>query len=330
MNESPSKRAIIVGVFIFTGLAFLLAGILVVGNLRETFNSKMRLVSHFSDVGGLQRGNNVWFSGVKIGTVSSLEFFGKSQIEVSLNIATKARQYIRKDAKVKLSTDGIIGNKILVIYGGTEQSAQVEEGDTLSVEKTFTSEDMINTLQDNNQNLLSITTDLKTISHRLASGEGTIGKLLNDNSVYTNINNATLSLQNAAAKAEQLAGSLATFSSGLNKKGTLVNELTTDTLIFKSIKVSLARFRQIADTAALFMTNLKKAGSNPKSSIGVLLHDEEAGTKLKEVIFNLDSSSKKLDEDLEAAQHNILLRGFFRKKAKATNSDLTKNQKIAE
>ena len=330
MNESPNKRAIIVGVFIFTGLAFLLAGILVVGNLRETFNSKMRLVSHFSDVGGLQRGNNVWFSGVKIGTVSSLEFFGKSQIEVSLNIATKARQYIRKDAKVKLSTDGIIGNKILVIYGGTEQSAQVEEGDTLSVEKTFTSEDMINTLQDNNQNLLSITTDLKTISHRLASGEGTIGKLLNDNSVYTNINNATLSLQNAAAKAEQLAGSLATFSSGLNKKGTLVNELTTDTLIFKSIKVSLARFRQIADTAALFMTNLKKAGSNPKSSIGVLLHDEEAGTKLKEVIFNLDSSSKKLDEDLEAAQHNILLRGFFRKKAKATNSDLTKNQKIAE
>ncbi len=325
MNESPNKRAIIVGVFIFTGLVFLLAGILIVGDLRETFNRKMRLVSHFSDVGGLQRGNNVWFSGVKIGTVSSLEFSGKSQIEVSLNIAIKARQYIRKDAKVKLGTDGIIGNKILVIYGGTEQSAEVEEGDTLSVEKTFTSEDMINTLQDNNKNLLSITTDLKIISNRLAAGEGTIGKLLNDNSVYTNINNATLSLQNAAAKAQQLAGSLATFSSGLNKKGTLANELTTDTLVFNSVKASVARFRQIADTATLFISNLKKAGNNPKSSIGVLLHDEEAGAKLKETILNLDSSSKKLDEDLEAAQHNILLRGFFRKKAKATKSDSPAN-----
>ena len=325
MNESPNKRAIIVGVFIFTGLVFLLAGILIVGDLRETFNRKMRLVSHFSDVGGLQRGNNVWFSGVKIGTVSSLEFSGKSQIEVSLNIAIKARQYIRKDAKVKLGTDGIIGNKILVIYGGTEQSAEVEEGDTLSVEKTFTSEEMINTLQDNNKNLLSITTDLKIISNRLAAGEGTIGKLLNDNSVYTNINNATLSLQNAAAKAQQLAGSLATFSSGLNKKGTLANELTTDTLVFNSVKASVARFRQIADTATLFISNLKKAGNNPKSSIGVLLHDEEAGAKLKETILNLDSSSKKLDEDLEAAQHNILLRGFFRKKAKATKSDSPAN-----
>ena len=325
MNESPNKRAIIVGVFIFAGLSFLLAGILIVGDLRETFNRKMRLVSHFSDVGGLQRGNNVWFSGVKIGTVSSLEFFGKSQIEVGLNIATKAKKYIRKDAKVKLSTDGIIGNKILVIYGGTEQSAEVEEGDTLSVEKTFTSEDMINTLQDNNKNLLSITTDLKTISNRLASGEGTIGKLLNDNSVYTNINNATLALQNAAAKAQQLAGSLATFSSGLNKKGTLANELTTDTLIFNSVKASVARFRQIADTASLFIINLKNAGNNPKSPIGVLLHDEASGAKLKETILNLDSSSKKLDEDLEAAQHNILLRGFFRKKAKATKSDLPAN-----
>ena len=325
MNESPNRRAIIVGVFIFTGLVFLLAGILIVGDLRETFNRKMKLVSHFSDVGGLQRGNNVWFSGVKIGTVNSLEFFGKSQVEVSLNIALKARQYIRKDAKVKLSTDGIIGNKILVIYGGTEQSAEVEEGDTLTVEKTFTSEDMINTLEDNNKNLLAITTDLKTISNKLASGEGTIGKLLNDNSIYTNINNATLSLQNAAAKAQQLAGSLAIYSSGLNKKGTLANELTTDTLIFNSVKASVNRFRQIADTATLFITNLKKAGSNPKSSIGVLLHDEEAGAKLKETILNLDSSSKKLDGDLEAAQHNILLRGFFRKKAKTTKSDLPAN-----
>ena len=143
MNESPNKRAVIVGVFVFTGLIFLLAGVLIVGNLRETFNRKMELVSLFDDISGLQPGNNIWFSGVKIGTVSSLNFHGKSQVEVGMNIATKARQYIRKDAKVKISNDGLIGNKILVIYGGTEEFEQVQEGDTLAVEKTFTSEDMI-------------------------------------------------------------------------------------------------------------------------------------------------------------------------------------------
>jgi len=318
MNESPNKRAVIVGVFIFIGLAFLLAGILLVGNLHETFNRKMQIVSLFDDVSGLQRGNNVWFSGVKIGTVSSLEFFGKSQVEVRMNVETKAQQYIRKNSKVKISNDGLIGNKILVIYGGTNDFAEVDEGDTLTVEKTFTSEDMINTLQDNNENLLAITTNIKTISNNLVAGEGTIGKLLNDSSVYSNIRAATSSLQGASAKAQQLVNSLVSFSSGLNKKGTLANELTTDTIVFNSVKESVLKLQQMADTAKIFITNLKKAVSNPRSSIGVLIHDEEAGTHLKETITNLESSSKKLDEDLEAAQHNFLLRGFFKKKAKAT------------
>jgi len=316
MNESPNKRAVIVGIFVFVGLAFLLAGILIIGNLRETFKRKMNVTALFDDVGGLQKGNNVWLSGVKIGTVSNLNFYGKSRVVVSLNIETKAQKYIPKDSKVKLSSDGLIGNKILVIYGGTEKSTDIQEGDTLKVEKTFNSEDMINTFQENNKNLLAITSDFKVISRKLASGEGTIGKLLNDTSIYANINAATKSLQNATVKAQQLVSSLAMFSSGLNKKGTLANELTTDTVVFNSVKASVSKLYQIADTASVFITNLKKAGNNPRSSVGVLLHDEEAGTRLKETIKNLESSSKKLDEDLEAAQHNFLLRGFFKKKNK--------------
>lgn len=324
MNESPNKQAVIVGVFIFLGLVFLLAGILIIGNIRETFNNKMGVISIFDDVSGLKEGNNVWYSGVKIGTVKSMNFFGKSQVEVNLNISTKSQQYIRKDAKVKISTDGIIGNKILVIYGGTEDFAQVEEGDTLAVERMFTSEDMINTLQDNNENLLTITSNIKVITNRLVDGDGTIGKLMNDTSMYSNLNAATVALQHATVKAEQMISSLATFSSGLNKKGTLANELVSDTTIFNSVKASVVKFHQMADTASVFITNLKKAGSNPNSAIGVLLHDKEAGAYLKESMKNLESSSKKLDADLEAAQHNFLLRGYFKKKAKAEKDSIGK------
>jgi len=327
MNESPNKHAVIVGLFVLIGLVFLLAGILMVGNLRETFNRKIEIVSLFDDVGGLQKGNNVWFSGVKIGTVSNLEFFGKSQVKVGININTMARKYIRKDAKVKISSDGIIGNKILVIYGGNEMSKEVQAGDTLEVEKTFTSEDMINTLQENNKNLLAITADFKIISKSLAAGDGTIGKLLTDNSVYENIDAATNSLQFASEKVLQLVSSLADFSSNLNKKGTLANELTTDTVIFNSVKASVLQLQQIADTATVFINYIKQAGSNPNSSIGVLLNNEEAGTRIKETIKNLESSSKKLDEGLEAAQHSFLLKGYFKKKAKSIESDsLEKNK----
>lgn len=322
MNESPNRRAVIVGVFVIVGLVFLLSGVLIVGNLRETFNRKMELVSIFDDIAGLQPGNNIWYSGVKIGTVNSLNFYGKSKVEVNMNVATKAKKYIRKDAMVKISSDGLIGNKILVIYGGTGNFPEVEEGDTLTVEKTFTSEDMINTAQENNKNILAITNDVKAITKKLADGEGSLGKLLDDSLIYININATLVSLQKASAKAQQMIGSLSEFSSGLNKKGTLANELTTDTVVFKSVKTSVLQLQQMADTAAVFIANLKRASANPNSAIGVLLHDEEAGASLKESLKNLENSSQKLDEDLEAAQHNFLLRGYFKKKAKAAESSV--------
>lgn len=325
MNDFNNKRTVIVGLFVFLGIIFLLTGILMVGNVHETFKRKMKVVVLFDDVNGLQTGNNIWFSGVKVGTVNSLHFFGKSQVEVTMKVEIKAQQYIRKDAKVKISSDGLIGNKILVIYGGSSKSEAVEDGDTLAVEKTFSSEDVLNTLQENNKNLLAITTDFKTISKKIASGDGTIGKLMNDNAVYSQIDQATKSLQNASMKAQQFAGSLAKFSEGLNKKGTLANELTTDTLVFNSIKSSVVQLQKITDTATVFISNLKEVSGNTKSSIGVLLHDEESGAHLKETLKNLSSSTKKLDEDLEAARHNIFLRGFFKSKAKNNKNDSIQN-----
>jgi phospholipid/cholesterol/gamma-HCH transport system substrate-binding protein len=316
MTTSPKKRGILVGLFIIIGLIFLLAGILTIGNLHETFVRKIKVTVLFDDVAGLQPGNNIWFSGVKIGTVSNLNFIGKSQVRVIMKIDEKAVPYIRKDAKVKLSTDGLIGNKILVIYGGTEKSPEVKEGDTLGIEKTFSTEDMMNTFQENNKNFLVISNNLKSMSIKLANGEGSIGKLLKDETLYNTITATTESLQLASINAQQMIAKLSDFSSKLNDKGTLANQLVTDTTVFNSLKKSVVQIQNMSDTAKQLVTNLKNASTNPKSPLGVMLHDEKTGSELKSAITNLESSSKKLDEDLEALQHNFLFRRYFKKKGK--------------
>ncbi|HVD96736.1 MAG TPA: MlaD family protein [Cytophagaceae bacterium] len=316
MNETSNKRTVIVGMFVLVGLAFLLAGILMVGNIHDTFKRKMKVVALFDDVGGLQSGNNVWFSGVKIGTVSGIRFYGQSQVAVSLKVETKAQQYIHKDAKIKVGADGLIGNKILVIYGGTANAPEIEDGDTLRVEKTFSSEDIINTLQENNRNILEITTDFKTISRRIVNGEGTVGKLLNDNALYASIDQAAISLQATSAKANELITKLNVYAAGLNKKGTLANDLTTDTVVFKSMRASVMQLQEIADTANALVATLKEASTDPNTPLGVMIHDKEGGMHLKRTLENMEKSTKTLDEDLKAAQHNFLLRRYFKKKAK--------------
>lgn len=314
MDNTPQRRTVIVGIFVFLGTLFLVLGILVIGNLNDTFKRKVEVITLFDDVGGLQVGNNIWFSGVKIGSISDLQFFAESKVKVAMKIDVRSRPFIKKDAFVKLGSDGLIGNKILIIYGGTPDSQPVESGDTLRVEKTFSSEEVLNTLQENNKNLHAITSDLKVITGRITNGEGSVGKLMTEDAVYTHLEAATLSLQNAAGQAQKLISSLNRFSEGLNKEGTLAQQLTTDTVVFNTIKTSVARLQQMTDTAHILISNLKEASANPRSSIGVLLHDEQAGEHLKQTIINLESSSQKLDEDLEAAQHNFLLRGYFKKK----------------
>lgn len=316
MEDSPNKRAIIVGIFVIVGLLFLIAGILAIGNIRSTFTQKMHVTAIFDNVNGLQMGNNVWFSGVKIGTVRSLNFYGKSQVKVEISIDREIQEYIRKDAKVKISTDGLIGNKIVEIYGGSSLSESVVEGDTLGVEKALSTEQMMATFQENNKNVLEITNDLKIISKKLSKGEGTIGKLLTDETVYENITNSTASLQKASGKAQQAMSTVENFTSKLNQKGTLANELVNDTVVYGNLKASAIQLHRTADSASAAVNSLKRASTNTESPVGVLLYDKQSGTHLKSTLQNLDSGSRKLDENMEAAQHNFLLRGFFKKKEK--------------
>ena len=327
MQTTPKKRAVIVGSFVFLGLLFLLGGILTVGNLHSTFSRKVEVTAIFDDVNGLQAGNNVWFSGVKIGTVKKLSFYGDSRVLVQMRLEEKSRNFIRKDAKAKISTDGLIGNKIIVITGGTQAVGPVEDGDALGIEKQVSTEDMLNMLQDNNRNLLQITSDFKVVSGKIAAGEGSLGKIIQDESLYNTLDATMAALKRSSAHAEQLTASVANYGEKLNREGSLANDLVTDTTVFNSIQASVRQLEQtmvLATAAADYLksttSNLDKATdqlSNNTSPAGVLLNDEQAAAHLKGTLKNLESGSQKLDEDLRALQDNFLLRRYFKKKRKA-------------
>jgi len=115
MSEENNKKQIAVGAFIFIGLAILVIGIFTIGGQRKAFVKSFHLVAIFEDAQGLQAGNNVWLSGIKVGTVKKVAFNAGSGIEMILNVDKDARSHIHKNATARVSTDGLVGNKILVI-----------------------------------------------------------------------------------------------------------------------------------------------------------------------------------------------------------------------
>jgi ABC-type transport system involved in resistance to organic solvents, periplasmic component len=319
MNTERNKRTIIVGLFVTIGLLILIAGIFTLGGQQKAFVPHLAVKAVFDDVNGLQKGDNVWFSGVKVGTVKAVQFHGTSQVQVTMHIEKKAQEFIRKDAKAKVGAEGLIGNKIVVIYGGTERAGAISGNEILQVDKAQTTDDMLATLQRNNENLVAITSDFRTISSRLVHGEGTAGALLTDMTLYKSLQNTAANLQKAARNSEELSSRIADFTARLQTPGSLANGLVSDTSIMSNLKLAVQQINDAADEASSFTTNLKTASyqlNTNDNMLGLLLNDSQTAGQVKNIIENLDAGSRKLDENLEALQHNFLFRGYFRKKAK--------------
>ncbi len=326
MKSNNNRKAVTVGVFIVVGILIFVVGLLTLGGQKKTFEKKIHVKAVFDDVGGLQEGNNVWYSGVKVGTIREINFTPDSKVEVIMNIETKAQPFIKKDAKAKISSEGFIGNKIVVLSGGSPTGPAIAEDDIVAVENGLNTDEILATFQKNNQNLLAITGNIKMISERLEAGEGSVGKLLKDETLANTLEAAVVSLRQASTNAQRLTAQVSDYAAKLQSPGSLTNDLVTDTLIFSNLRSTAAQLSAFSKSANVVSDNLKLASNNIKevsenlnssgSPAGVLLHDKEAGENLKRTLANLQAGSQKLDENLEALQHNFLLRGFFRKKEK--------------
>lgn len=316
---ADNKRSIIVGIFVFLGIVILVTAIFTLAGQQKRFISSISLNAVFDDVGGLKAGNNVWFSGVKIGTVKKIQLFDEAQVLVTINVEESVQKYIRKNAIARISSESFIGNKTIVIEGGTLEAPPVEDGDRILAVNPLDTDDLMETLQRNNENLVEITGDLKQLTSRLVQGEGTFGKLLTDSTMANDFEAMVSNLQQTSRNAVGASRELTRFTSKLNTPGGLADNVLTDTTVYSQLRRSMAQLEEATNSAAALAENLRETSTklnNENNAVGVLLSDEEFARNLKSTMRSLETSTEKFDENMEALQSNILFRGFFRKRAK--------------
>ncbi|SDD25548.1 MlaD family protein [Niabella drilacis] len=323
MKTTDSRRATTVGIFIVLGLIIFAAAILVLGGQKKSFMQSIQIKGIFHNVGGLSRGNNVWYSGVKVGTIKKITFMDHSRIEVLMNIDKNARPFIHKDVRARISSDGLVGNKIIALDGGTAQAAPIEDGDVIIVEASVSTEEMMDTLQVNNKNLVAVTGNLRVIMENITAGRGTLGKLITDPSVYEQLNRTLALLHKTAGNTQQLTEGLAGYAARLQKPGVLASDLVSDTVVFNKLRGTATQLQEAAVQANKVAHDLQAVSANVNSRLntnespaGVLLNDSATARQLQQTIRNLESSTGKLDTNMEALRHNFLFRGYFRKQEK--------------
>jgi len=205
------SRAARLGIFIILTLGVLATGIFLIGSKQYLFNSTYRLKAQFANVVGLDPGAEVRIGGVHSGTVREIDLPRKptDRITVLMDLQRSTHDIIKQDSMAAIETEGLLGNEYVSISFGSAQAQNVKEDDTLGSVPPLVIADLmkkadgiLDTSQKALDNVTVLSANLKAISTKINEGEGTVGALVNDKQLYTQLDQTTAGLRDTVNHAE--------------------------------------------------------------------------------------------------------------------------------
>ena len=96
--RNTNSQKVKLGIFVVIGTFLLVGALYFIGNRQNLFGNTIQLYGEFNNVNGLQLGNNVRYSGIDVGTISSITMINDTVILVEMTIKESVRVHIKKDA----------------------------------------------------------------------------------------------------------------------------------------------------------------------------------------------------------------------------------------
>jgi len=274
------------GIFISLGIAVFIIAIYFIGEKQQLFRSTFRLSGVFKDVAGLQVGNNVRLSGINVGTIDNISIISDTSVKVIILVDENIRQFIKKDAVAGIGSEGLMGNKVLVISPGTGGEKTIENDDVIATSQPIDVDDIMKSLKSTMDNTAYITGDLAKIATNIESGKGTIGRLMMDKTWREDIQSTIINLKDGSVG----------FRTFMEK----TNELDS----------MLVRLNKTIDNTASITYDLSMITNNIQSGegmIGKLLMDQAMGQNLDSTLINLKNGLAEFELFMKKAQDSWLL-----------------------
>jgi phospholipid/cholesterol/gamma-HCH transport system substrate-binding protein len=299
------------GIFVFLAI---LAGWAIVETLGSTdlFHHGYHVIARFNTVHDLKPGDRVKMAGVEIGRVEDIEL-AESKVTVTMKLHDKGM--VKTDSVANVDFTGLMGQNFVNIGFGPESKTAAKDGTELktfeqpalsdvmtklnsavdsiqSMTKTFASDDIHNLfgpLGDffkSNRDKLSATIDnITNISGQIASHQGTVGRLIYEDSLYTSALTTVSNLQSAGASAKDMIAQIQlVITNAQSGKGTL-GKLLTDDQLYNATTSSMTNLNQI-----LMKIN------NGNGTIAKLVNDQEFYKNAKLSLQKLDKAADGLED----------------------------------
>lgn len=289
------------GIFIFLGSTLLVIGIFLLGNKDQLFASTFTVKTYFENIEGLRNGAPVRFGGIDVGAVKDIKILGdvSGRVEVSMRIKTEIKRFIRKNSVATIETEGLVGNKIVMLTMGSENFEEISDGGVIQSAEPLGFAAVIEETQGILEYTKEMTKDLADVMNKINRGEGTLGKILTDEELY-----------NAATKLTKSADRSLT---------NLTDDLKDVLVLFDKLGSGVENVVSNVNKVVADIDTLMYGVQEGKGLMGSLLTDKgkeaESLNQILENIVQVTEDSKlgasRLAENMEALKHNWLFKSYY-------------------
>ncbi|MGD0709625.1 MAG: MlaD family protein [Bacteroidales bacterium] len=198
MDTHTQKFKLRLGMFIAGGIILFVIAIFFIGKQKNLFSPVFKLTTTFYNVSGLQVGSNVRFSGINIGTVDNIVIINDSTVQVDMLIRKDIRQFIKTDCQAGIGSSGVIGDRILIITQGSTEAQLAKDGQHITSKEPVETDAIMKSLKGTVDNTEIISKQLAEIMVKVNSGNGTLGRLIQDSTIAENINQTIVNLKQSS------------------------------------------------------------------------------------------------------------------------------------
>ncbi len=332
--EKSTSRKMNVGIFVVIGTILLVTALYFVGKKQHLFSRNIQLSAVFSDVSGLQLGNNVRYSGVNVGTVKKIEMKAEGKITVEMSIEEDAARFIKKDAVATIASDGLVGSMVVNIVPGEDKTAKsVVSGDQIQIKTKISVDEILETFSKTNESAALITSDLAKITHKVVDGKGALGAILSDSLLENDLRRSIAALKRTAEGTNRAMAQVNAVISKINYDQSAAAVLLSDPNsrkqiqdVFANLEKSSQDINKVTKSLNDYVTEIKTG----KGSLNYIAKDQTLVKNIDSTVVNVKEATDKLNQNMEALKHNFLFRGYFRKlekkKEKEKQEDLKQNE----
>lgn len=301
------------GIFVFLGTVLLVISIFLLGNKEKLFTGTIEIKAYFNQIEGLKPGAPVRLSGYDIGSVSSISLVDEKtgNVEVQMRIDNDLKHFIRLDSQAAIETEGLVGKKIVTISPGSAGMAEINEGGIIKSKNPLNISAIMEQTESTISYLKKLTKNLAEVVGKVNQGEGTIGKIVNDDRLYE----AAVDITQNADK------SLTAVTQRLNSVSDIIIEMTG----------SINSIISSVDTAIVDLKTMVDRVNRGEGTLGALISDENMADTVKFAISNLAKTSdytriaaSSLADNMEALKHNWLFKGYFEQRGYWNQSEYEK------